>query len=674
MSSRFTELYKKKQGKKSKHLEDSISNDEKNNKGTVKKSKKIQSLDKTLKGQIEKKYENLSLDHSKLSEKKQKTKKKNKRSETGIKKSFNDLKAEAAPCSKKKLKTESRNSCCNSKVKTEAAFSRIIRKENQIHKTDKKCKKYQTFVQKSKTGKAEYRKTKQSSRWKTKHKKNTNNMASCSSSCEGSTYFSENSLISPRSSSQNKHQNNHRSCSTKLPEDKSREKQDMPELPGFYYDKEKKKYFKILPNNSCIGKAVTKEAIKMKEKEKARKSDLLNLVKPRTETPRRHQLSVYDNCLPCVTCNFQQGLLSRRQLDHTIHKIRLKNLNTTPQTRIQIYSDIRRDWLERLENATQLEMIDNKHIIGLFSLKDSMIQRILWLKLSDKPSSNQKDRLSLSIDPFPSCRYYQSAVKISSMSLIDKDSVLYTGMVYTGTPESLVFIKGFGEGSSRYEVYSLGQKATWTCAWNKHANQFSVGSEKCGLLLDVQTRRLWEINTHNSDVLCQVFSKQNGNCLYSGTRNSQIFTHDLRSISTYAVNQLTQSSSVCGLQLLQNDVHLLASDVKGQVNLWDLRTRKVVTEYLGMKNEYLRIPIHVDQSEEIVYGVDQEGYTRLWCLQTGELLKTIPPPMATSYDFFPSVLYSKTWNDRQGNTGLLMGLGDKVYVYSDYTDMAIHDC
>jgi hypothetical protein len=39
-----------------------------------------------------------------------------------------------------------------------------------------------------------------------------------------------------------------------------------------------------------------------------------------------------------------------------------------------------------------------------------------------------------------------------------------------------------------------------------------------------------------------------------------------------------------------------------QVNLWDLRTRKVVTEYHGMKNEYLRIPIHVDQSEEIVYG------------------------------------------------------------------------
>ncbi|XP_063428944.1 uncharacterized protein LOC134711905 [Mytilus trossulus] len=220
MSSRFTELYKKKKGKKSKHLEDSITKDEKHIE-TVKKIQKNQSRGKTLKGQSEKKHENHSLDQLKLSEKKQK---KNKRSETGIEKSFNDSKAEATPSSKKKLKTEPTNPC-KSKVKT-VAVSKISRKENQIHKTDKKCKEYQ----KSKTGKVESRKTKQSSRWKTKHKQNTNNMASCSSSCEGSTYFSENSLINPRSSSQNKHHNNHRSCSTKLPGDESREKQDMPDI------------------------------------------------------------------------------------------------------------------------------------------------------------------------------------------------------------------------------------------------------------------------------------------------------------------------------------------------------------------------------------------------------------------------------------------------------------
>jgi hypothetical protein len=59
--------------------------------------------------------------------------------------------------------------------------------------------------------------------------------------------------------------------------------------------------------------------------------------------------------------------------------------------------------------------------------------------------------------------------------------------------------------------------------------------------------------------------------LNSGTRKNDIFTHDLRSISTYSVSHLTQSSSVCGLHLLQNDIHLLASDVKGKVRSFSLR-------------------------------------------------------------------------------------------------------
>lgn len=192
----------------------------------------------------------------------------------------------------------------------------------------------------------------------------------------------------------------------------------------------------------------------------------------------------------------------------SLHKLRLKNIQKTPQTHIKLYPNHRRSLFEQLDYVSQLEMNENKRIVGLFSYKDSMVQRIIWMKLKEKEREKVSDRLSLSVDPSPDYGFYQSAIKISSMHLIDSDSILYTGMVYTGTPESLVFMKGFGEGSSRYAVYSIGQKATWTCAWNKHANQFSVGSEKCGLLLDVQTRRLWEINTHNSDVLCQVFSKQ----------------------------------------------------------------------------------------------------------------------------------------------------------------------
>lgn len=498
-----------------------------------------------------------------------------------------------------------------------------------------------------------------------------NEMASCSSgevtqTGKNASYFSKHPVF--RKESKKLGNGKNLKCSTHLPME---EDAAMPELPGFYYDREKKKYFKILPNDSCIGNAVTHASIQVKEKERTRKTDLFHSSQLRNnkQNLKSHQTMSMNN-MPCLACHMQQGILSPQEMSWSLHKLRLRNIKKTPQTHIKLYPNQSSYWFEQLEHVSQLEMIENKRIVGLFSLKDSMVQRIIWLKLKEKPRENESDRLSLSVDPSPDYGYYQSSIKISSMRLIDTDSILYTGMVYTGTPESLVFIKGLGEGSSRYEVYSIGQKATWTCAWNKHANQFSVGSEKCGLLLDVQTRRLWEINTYNGDVLCQVFSRQNGNYLYSGTRKNQIFTHDLRSISTYSVNQLTMSSSVCGLQILQNDIHLLASDVKGKIASWDLRMRKIVTEYQGQKNEYLKIPIHVDEHEEFVYGVDQDGYTRLWCLLTGELLKTIPPPKPTSYDFFPSILYSRNWLDESGNAGLLMGLGDKIYVYSDYQDFS----
>lgn len=43
----------------------------------------------------------------------------------------------------------------------------------------------------------------------------------------------------------------------------------LPELPGFYYDAEKKRYFRLLPgHNNC--NPLTKEKLQEKEREKQR--------------------------------------------------------------------------------------------------------------------------------------------------------------------------------------------------------------------------------------------------------------------------------------------------------------------------------------------------------------------------------------------------------------------
>lgn len=58
----------------------------------------------------------------------------------------------------------------------------------------------------------------------------------------------------------------------------------------------------------------------------------------------------------------------------------------------------------------------------------------------------------------------------------------------------------------RLAEFNLSSKATWCCAWNTLKYQFSVGIEKSGLLLDVNTRKLWQLYSDSSDVLSQAFS------------------------------------------------------------------------------------------------------------------------------------------------------------------------
>lgn len=245
--------------------------------------------------------------------------------------------------------------------------------------------------------------------------------------------------------------------------------------------------------------------------------------------------------------------------------------------------------------------------------------------------------------------------------------VLYTTMslTWTGNDMSMARICQFPTTTdrSRNSIYDLGHKCVWTCAWNTKGQNFSVGSEKCGLLLDVETRRLWELNTNNSDPLVQVFDTKTRYCLYTGTRNNQILCHDLRSISTHPTTSMSQSCSICSLQLLQDNSKLLASDVQGHVCLWDLRMRKVVQRYIGLKNQYRCIPIHTDDRERFVYGTDSDGYVRFWCLRTGSLVRTIPPPSSLAQDFIPTVAYSDRWAGEEGNAGLVIGLGDKFYLY-----------
>ena len=64
---------------------------------------------------------------------------------------------------------------------------------------------------------------------------------------------------------------------------------------------------------------------------------------------------------------------------------------------------------------------------------------------------------------------------------------------------------------------------------------------------------------------------------------------------------------------------------------------------------------------------DLEGYTRLWCKTSGRLLRTIPSPVPCSSTSVPAVVYCENLGNRPGNSALLLGAGDKLYVYKVWT-------
>ncbi|XP_060070590.1 DDB1- and CUL4-associated factor 4-like [Ylistrum balloti] len=453
---------------------------------------------------------------------------------------------------------------------------------------------------------------------------------------------------------------------------------DTLDIPGFYFDAEKRKYFRIQPNhNSTSSSTVTRETIQRKEKEQLRLKEISCRESYEKHRSSRVKTLGVKSCtdLPHLLNDLCGGVISVQKFDHLFAFKRISNINSTPAGCQRLVSRIQPTY-SKLEHVHKMVVSENTDcVLGLWSKQEISNYNIQMLDIKRDKRTNIQSRLSVNIESpeFSSLVIWNKVTNLCWADLKRNYGnnrgrhVLFTTMSFTwvGDEVSMARIRQFPQTSDRENdlEFSLGHKCTWTCAWNTQGQNFSVGSEKCGLLLDVETRRLWELNTYNSDPLVQIFDTKTRYCLYSGTRKNQILSHDLRSVSTRPTTSMSQSCSVCSLRLFQDDTKLLASDVHGKVCLWDLRMRKVVQQYQGLKNQYQCIPIHVDDQERFVYGADSDGYIRFWCLKTGALMRTIPPPSALAQDFIPTVAYSERWAGEEGNAGLLMGLGDRFYLY-----------
>lgn len=193
----------------------------------------------------------------------------------------------------------------------------------------------------------------------------------------------------------------------------------------------------------------------------------------------------------------------------------------------------------------------------------------------------------------------------------------------------------------------------WTSDCDFTGNRAFVGTDQGVTMVDLETRNTSKVFHSKSDVFAlQLFQKEN--VMLCGFRNGVIVTVDSREMQRHfdvhqvpcpyhkrceastgfkpsgqfgqnihpgcTVRMPSAISSLVSLQLY--DQYFLASSMDGSIKLYDNRQIQhgAVQSYEGHVNSHTRIQLAVDPYERFVASGGEDGKVRTWSIKSGELL------------------------------------------------------
>lgn len=434
-----------------------------------------------------------------------------------------------------------------------------------------------------------------------------------------------------------------------------------PELPGFYFDPEKNRYFRLLPgHNNC--NPLTREQLQEKEREKQRNKMLAEDEKPRKKAPR---IGLNTSLL---LQKRHLGMLPERSYSRLIHEVKV--------------SAMRRHKLEIQSTDNSNPNTDNFRLI----VGDSACERVFTVNDVSHGGCkygimnfSSSSRGSLAVEMCDNLYFTNRKVNSicwASVNYPDSHVLLcLVGAADTPGCVSLLPASLFSNSNPDQPgmLCSFKISSAWSCAWclnPQFDKTFSTGLSRRVIVKDAETGRTQTYGT-GSDVLAQQFAHRVP-VLFNGCRSGEIFSIDLRQRvrrdQSSKTSRFHQESAITSVRVLEDENYLLAADMRGQIKLWDVRVTKPVQEYKGHYNEHAYLPIHVNEPEGLLLAVGQDCYTRLWSLRDGHLLRTIPSPHPAANDLIPSVVFSSKLGGCRGLPGLLMAVKHDLYYFPYNTD------
>ena len=268
--------------------------------------------------------------------------------------------------------------------------------------------------------------------------------------------------------------------------------------------------------------AVTKESIAQKEAETRRQKDLAafsigaRIVSSAVagKAPGSKCLGSTSQSVSSLVLNgYQRGEVNRFGLQRAWVMGSASSLRHTGTHDVLSIPRLHRNVV--VDHMMQMEAsAEHDQLLCLWSVSGTMMERLQLVTVAESPRPTPR-QLSLQFSS-TNATILQSWNKITSMCWSefsqrpDKKYVLYTTMCHTGHTQSMAAIANLGspnQGDMHFFDCDLGRRVVWACAWNYPRQQFSVGTEKGSVVIDVNTRQLWSFNTKKSDALAQIFSK-----------------------------------------------------------------------------------------------------------------------------------------------------------------------
>ncbi|XP_073408797.1 DDB1- and CUL4-associated factor 4 isoform X2 [Dendrobates tinctorius] len=428
-----------------------------------------------------------------------------------------------------------------------------------------------------------------------------------------------------------------------------------PDLPGFYYDPEKNRYFRLLPgHNNC--NPLTTEGILKRVMEVKRLKHL--------EEDKNRKKSSRLGCNASLLLRKQQiGLLPSTTYCRRMHELKVSCMQKKDVSIVNpepLAEDTHTCEFIVIDSSGQrlfsVNDLDNGYCkYGLLELNG------LW---KDIPTVENHETLFFSNQKVTTACW-------ASMNVPDSHVLIcFLGKPSAPGRVSLIPASRFGkfeDDISPEVVYNFQFSSAWTSAWCSNPQMectFAAGLQNQVVVLNINTDIQCNFRT-NSAVLAQQFASQTP-LLYNGCRSGEVFSIDLRVPHKNWKKGISfsQNSSIACLRLLNDENYMVVSDMSGQIKLWDLRMVKPVRSYEGHVNSYACLPVHVKEDEGLLLAVGQDCYTRIWNFQDARLLRSIPSPYTASKEFIPNVAFSAYHGGKRPVPGLLMAVKTELYHFT----------